>query len=122
MAALGERIGRRFTLEIRARHVVEQQVVIEREQLAQALLQMRLERLLVWQQLVERAIEAVIVHPLLRHSQQIRQRRAPVPVLGNVQPARWLAQSRDHQDRCHARPWHTLASFGHLLGTEPVET
>ncbi len=122
VAAPGQRIGGGFALEISTGDVVEQQVVIERKQLAQALLQMRLERLLVRQQLVERAVQAVIVYPLLRHAEQIRQRRAAIPILGNVQLARRLAQSRDHQDRCHYRPRHTLASFGHPRGTEPVES
>ena len=48
VTALGERIGCRFALKICARYVAEQQVVIRRKQLAEALLQMRLERKLVW--------------------------------------------------------------------------
>ena len=49
VAALGERIGGGLSLEIRARHVVEQKLVVEPEQLAQAPLEMPLQRPLVRQ-------------------------------------------------------------------------
>jgi hypothetical protein len=66
VAALSERVAFSQTLEVGARHIVEQQVVLEREQLAKPSAQMLLERLLVRQQLIQRAVEAIVVDPLAR--------------------------------------------------------
>ena len=82
---------------------------------------MFLQRPLVRQQPVERPVQTVVVDPLHRHAQEIRQRRPPVPILGDVQLARWLAQPRNHQDRRHRRPRHPLTTRRHLLDTKPIE-
>ena len=107
--ACGQRVLRRLALEVRARHVVQQQVVPQREQLAQSRLQVLLDRHLVRQQSIQRAVQTVVIHRLARQSEQILQRGAPVPVLGDVQLARRLAPSRYHQPRRHHRPRHRLA-------------
>ena len=49
VAALGQRIGVGLALEVRARYVVQQQIVLDGEQLAEPLLEKRLERRLVRQ-------------------------------------------------------------------------
>ena len=121
VAAPGEWIGRGLSFEVGAGHVVEQQLVVEREQLAQAPLEMLLQTPLVRQQPVERPVQTVVVDPLHRHPREIRQRRPPVPILGNVQLARRLAQPRNHQDRRHRRPRHLLATRRHLRGAKPIE-
>jgi len=53
---------------------------------------MRLESILVRQQMIEGAIEPVLVDLLFAKLDEVAQRRAPIPVLGNVQLARRLAQ------------------------------
>ena len=71
---------------------------------------------LVRQQPIQRAVEPVVVDLLGGQAQQILQRRAAVPVLGDVQLARRLAQPREHQHRGHRRPRHLLpASRQQLL-------
>ncbi len=49
---------------------------------------MRLERRLVREQMIERAIKSILVDLLIAKLQQIAQRRATIPILGNVQLAR----------------------------------
>jgi hypothetical protein len=49
VAVLRFRVSRDFTLEIRAREVIQQQVIVELKQLAQALLKMLLQGRLVRQ-------------------------------------------------------------------------
>jgi hypothetical protein len=98
-----------------------QQIVVEPEQASQPLLQVRLQRLLVRQQPVERTVQPVVVDSIRGHAQKIIQRRAPVPVLGDVQLARRFAQPRDHQDRRHRRPCNALSTRNEALGAEAIE-
>ena len=65
---------------------------------------MRLQRRLVREQAIERPIKAILVDLLVAELQQIAERRAAIPVLGNVQLARRLAQPSRHQHRRHLRP------------------
>ena len=71
IAATCLRIGLGVALEIRARHVVEQYLVLDRKQLAAALRQMRFEFGLVGEQMIEPAIEPILVDLLLTELQQI---------------------------------------------------
>ena len=104
IAALRLRVRLRLALEIGAGDVVEQHFVLNREQLSATLGQMRLQRSLVREQAIERAIEPILVDLLFAKLQQIAKRRAAIPVLGNVQLARRLAQSSRHKHRRHLRP------------------
>jgi hypothetical protein len=65
---------------------------------------MRFELALVGEQMVEPAIEPILVHLLVTELQQIRERRAAVPILRNVQLAGWLAKPRGDQHGRHLRP------------------
>jgi hypothetical protein len=67
---------------------------------------MRLQRGFVLQEMIERPVQPVLVDEVIAQSQQIRQRRALEPILGDVQFARRLAKTRRHQDRGDRRPWH----------------
>ncbi len=53
---------------------------------------------------VEPAVEPVLVDGFVAKPQQIAQRRAAIPVLGDVQLARQLAEPRCHQNGRHLRP------------------
>lgn len=108
IAALGQRIRLGLAFEIGTGHVVEQHVVLDGAQFAAAPRQMRLERGLVPQQVVERAVQPVLVDLGGVELHQVGQRRAAVPILADVQFARWLAQPGRHQHRGHLRPRHAL--------------
>ena len=108
VAAPGLWVGFRQALEIRAGDVVEQHFVVDREQLAAALRQIRLKGGLVDKQAIEAAIEPILVDFLVAELKQIAQRRATVPIFRNVQLARRLAEPRRHQHRRHLRPRDAL--------------
>ena len=122
VAAASEPIALGLALEIRARHIIQQELIVEIEQRSQALLEVGLQGLLVRQQTVERAVQPVIVDALGRHAQKIVQRRAAIPILGNVQLARRLAQARNHQDRRDRRPRRPLAAFDQTVLAETIES
>jgi hypothetical protein len=71
---------------------------------------MRLQSGFVLQQMIERPVQPVLVDEVIAQSQQIRERRATIPVLGDMQFARRLAKTRRHQDRGDGRPWHRFLS------------
>jgi hypothetical protein len=108
VAASRQRIALRLAFEVGAGHVVQQHFVVDREQLAAAPRQMCLQLRLVLQQQIERAIQPILVDQIAIELQQIAQRRAPIPILGNVQLARRLAQPGRHQHCRHLRPRHGL--------------
>src|SRR6516225_1530697 len=64
---------------------------------------MGFESLLVRQHTIEAAIQPILVDLLFAKLKQIAQRRAPIPVLGNVQLARRLAEAGRDQHRRHLR-------------------
>ena len=71
VAALRLRVGFCLALKIGARDVVEQHLVLDCEQLAAALRQMRFEVRLVREQMIEAAVEAILVDLLVAELQQI---------------------------------------------------
>src|SRR5216684_5737503 len=86
---------------------------------------MRFKGRLVHEQMIEAAIKAILVDLLIPELQQIAERRAPVPILGNVQLARWLAEPRRNQHGRHLRPCdallaHRKQSLAQLLKARPA--
>src|SRR6478609_2789987 len=69
---------------------------------------MRFERGFVREQTIEAAIETILVDCLIAELEQIAERRAAIPVLGNVQLARRLAEPRHNQHGRHLRPSDAL--------------
>jgi hypothetical protein len=110
ITALRLRVRFRLALKIGARDVVEQYLVLDCKQLSAALRQMRFECGLVHEEVVKAAIEAILVDLFIPKLQQIGKRRAPVPILGNVQFARRLAESCHHKHRRHLCPCDMLLS------------
>ncbi|HEV8454037.1 MAG TPA: hypothetical protein VGQ24_04050, partial [Gemmatimonadales bacterium] len=92
VAPLRQGILGRLPFEVDAGHVVGQQIVVEGEELPPPGDQMLLEGGLVRQQAIEGAVEAIIVDQRGRPGEQVLERRAPIPVLGDVELARGLAQ------------------------------
>ena len=110
VASLGERIALGHSLEIRTRNIVEQKIVVEIEERTEPLLQMCFELGLVGQQMVERPVAAVVVDLLLGHAEQVVERGAAKPILGDVQLARRRTEPSDHEDRGHGRPGNVFAT------------
>jgi hypothetical protein len=108
IAALCQRVRFGLAFEERARHIVEQDFVLHREQLAAAPGQMRFQRRLVHEQMIQSAIETVLVDLILAQLKQIGERRAPVPVLGNVQFARGFAKPCRYQNGGYLLPRHAF--------------
>src|SRR5512144_2761030 len=71
---------------------------------------MRFEGSLVRKEVIEAAVKAIFVDLFIPKLQQIGKRRAPVPILGNMQLARWLAEPGHHQHGRHLRPCNALLS------------
>src|SRR6202048_3183570 len=71
IAALRLRIGRGVALKIRARHVIEQHLVLDRKQLSAALRQMRFQLGLIGEQMIEPAVEPILVDLLVAEWAQV---------------------------------------------------
>jgi hypothetical protein len=87
VAALRLRIALGLPFEVGRGEVIQQHVIVHGKQLPHPPAQVRLKRRFMRQQLVERAIQPILVHQRLVQLQQITERRASIPVLGNVQLA-----------------------------------
>jgi len=125
VAPLRLRVGFRLAFEIGAGHIVEQHLVLDGEQFAAALRQMRFQRGLVGEEMIKPAIEPVFGDLLIAELQQIAQRRAAVPILSDVQFARRLAQPRRHQHGRRLRPGDAFLpdgkqSLAQLLKADPA--
>ena len=121
VAAARQRVGLGHPLEVDTRDVVEQQVVVEREQLPEPRDQMPFQRRLVQDQPIQRPIQPIVVDQGRRQREQVFQCRATVPGLGDVQLARGLTQPGQHQHSRHRGPRHGLAAFGQQPGQHLVE-
>ena len=121
VATLGQRIGMGLSLEVRARHVVQQQVVLDGEQLAEPLLEKHFQFRLVRQQFIETAVQTIVVHLVDRHAQQVGQGALPVEMLGDVKFARRLAQPADDQDQGRQPPGNVFLARGQSTLQEFVQ-
>ena len=113
------RVGQ--TLEVGTGHVVEQEVVLQRKQLTQPPAEVLFERRLVRQQPIQRAVETIVVDPLLRQPAQIFQRGGAIPILRDMQFAGRLGQTCDDQYRRHLAPRDRFAPRRHQLRAQFVE-
>jgi hypothetical protein len=116
--ALRQRIRCGLAFKIRTRYVVKQNLVLDCKQLAGAPRQVGFDRCLVHDELVESAIKAILVDLLFPELQQVAERRAPEPVLGNVQLTRWLTQTRCHQHSSDLFPGDALLACGQQVRTQ----
>src|SRR6266704_2607122 len=110
------------TLEVRARQVVEQDVEGLVEQSPNPRLQMRLERRLVRQQLIQSPVEPVLVHLLLGHPADVLKSRLRVEALLNRKLRRGCDQPCRGQDEGHHWPRNLLPAPLHALLEQLVET
>jgi hypothetical protein len=114
-------IRRRVALEIRRGQIVKQHVELHAEQIAPALAQMREERVLVFEQAVEAAIESVILCGAFIHAQQIGQRRGAKPVPVQAPFAARRKQTIKRQQPEHLFPIRSLATAPQPRGEESVQ-
>ncbi len=121
VAAFGLRIGGSLAFEVGRGDIVEQHFVVQGEELAHALGQVRLERGFVRQQFVEPTIQPILVDERIVQLQQIAQRGAPVPVLGNMQFAGGLTQPGGHQHGGHLLPRHFFLAGRDVGCSELIE-
>src|SRR5690606_7429751 len=112
-------VGR--SLEVRRRHVVEEQVVLEIEEVAQALSQVLLQRLLQPEKLVHSAVEPHVVDKVGRDAEDVLERGFVVPGLGGVQLAGGFAHAGGREDSDHVAPRDALPALRQFLVEEPIE-
>jgi hypothetical protein len=92
-----------------------------REQVSQAILEVLLQLLLVRQQTIQPFVETSVVHLGGWHANQIFQRRVAVPVLCDVEFARRLTETRQHQDAGNHRPGHIFLPAGQVPVAELIQ-
>ena len=112
VAALGLGIAPGLTFKIRARHIVEQKLEAHAEPLAVTRHQVSAQRVLVRAELIERAVEPVVVDRGGGHAEQVLQRGGLIPVLGHAEFGALRAKPRDREQRRRVRPAHLLATGG----------
>src|SRR5690606_14010095 len=112
-------VGR--SLEVRRRHVVEEQVVLEIEEVAQALSQVLLQRLLQPEKLVHSAVEPHVVDKVGRDAEDVLERGFVVPGLGCYRLAGGFAHAGGREDSDHVAPRDALPALRPFLVEEPVE-
>ena len=121
IAALSQRVAFRLTFEVSACDIVHQQVVFEIEQIAKPILQMRFQSVLVRQQLIERAVQPIVVHTFFAHAKQVGPRRFRIPLFGGEQFAGGFEQPGNDQNQRTHIPADQLATFGNRVAQKSVE-
>src|SRR5262249_12490198 len=104
-----------------AGQVVEQQLIVELEQGPELLLQIVLDRLLGLQQLVQRAIQAVLGHGSIGDTQQVFQGRGLVPALRQGEFAARAAKAVDHLDGDDIGGADGFLALGHVAVDDLVK-
>ena len=121
VCALVPRRKGRFALEVRARQIVEKHVAGGVEHVHPAPAQMLEERVLVFEQPVQAAIERVLGRQFLPASEQIAHGRALEPLPVDAPFVRWVEESIGAEDLEHVKPGGTLARRGQKRSPECVE-
>src|SRR6516165_10415686 len=108
-------VGGRFTLEVGAGDIVEQQVIVQTKQASQPALKMHLQSPLAGQQPVEGAVQAVVIDFVVADTQQVAKGGATKPILGDMQLAGRFAEASEDEHRGHLSPGNLLAA-----GAQPI--
>lgn len=95
--AAGLRVSGLLALEVGRGHVVEEDVVLDGKELPQAFLEMGLDLVLQHDELVERAVQTVVVDVLLADAQEIGERTLLIEALGDGELARRLTEAGGDQ-------------------------
>ncbi len=121
VAALGLGIALRLALEVGARHIVEQKLEAHAKPLSVTRHQMAAQRVLVRAELVQRAVEPVVVDQARVDAEQIVERGRVIPMLGHAEFGALRAKPRDGEQRGGVRPADALAPDGQKPGEQLVE-
>jgi len=121
VTALGLRIALRLALEVGARHIVEQKLEAHAKPLPVTRHQVGAQSVLVLAELIERAVEPVIVDQPVVHTEQIIERGGVIPVLGHSEFRALRAKTRDGKQSGGMRPAHRLAALGQKLAEQLIE-
>jgi hypothetical protein len=122
IAALGERVRLTLAFEIGAGDVVEQELVLEVEEVAESLTEMFLQLVLMRQKLIERGIQAIGMNFLGWYSEEIIESCSPIPCVLDVQLAGGLAETSNGEDRGHLVPGYLLATLRYQSLEQHVES
>src|SRR5262249_31317511 len=114
-------VSLREAFEVGGRHVVEQEVVVEPEQLAEAGSQVFLDLGLLQEQMIHPLVETARVHGLGRDAKDVAERCVAGPALGDVELARRLAQASKDEDRGDLGPGDGLLAGFDLLIEKLIE-
>ncbi len=98
VAPLGLRVFLFLPLEVGRGDVVQEDVVADSKELAEAFFQMLLDRIFVLHELVQCPVEPLRVNLLIRDAKQISQRTRLVKLFRDMELTRWLAEPRDDQN------------------------
>jgi hypothetical protein len=112
VAALGLGIAPGLTFKIRARHIVEQKLETHAEPLAVTRHEVSAQRVLMRAEVIERAVEPVVVDRGGVHAEQVVQRGGFMPMLGHAEFGALRAKPRDREQRRRVCPAHLLAAGG----------
>jgi len=112
VAPLGQGIDRGLPLDVGAGDVVEEEVVVQAEERAEAADEVLFEGGLVREELIQGAVAAVVVDEGRGHAEQILQGGLAIPRLGEVEFAGRLTEAGQHQDRHHGWPGDRLPARG----------
>lgn len=121
IAALGLGVALGLAFEVGAGHVVEQELELDAEPALVAFEEMPTDRVLVLDEGVEAAVEAVVVDLLPTDSEKILQSALAIPPLGDFQLAAVAAEAGDGEDAGDHRPRHDLAASGEKLRKQGVQ-
>src|SRR5208283_632273 len=111
----------RDALEVGARQIVEQHVELRAEEITPALLQMRKERLLVFQQPVQRAVKSILFHQPKIMPEQIAHGALFKPQPMQTPLAARVNQPITHQGLQNVPPASPFAAVRQTLGPEAIQ-
>ena len=121
VATLGQVIVLGKALEVGAGQVIQQQVVVQAEEDAELLLEVVLDRLLGFQQIVEGAVQPVLGDFAVGYAEQVFEARGCVPPFRQGELAARAAQAVDDLDGHDVRRADGVFALRHMACDDVVE-
>ena len=122
VAPPGLRVFLFLPLEVGRGDVVQEDVVADSKELAEAFFQMLLDRIFVLYELVQCPVEPLRVNLFIRDAKQISQRTRLVKLLRDMELTGWLAEPGDDQHFGQARPGDLRVNVRQQLFPELAQT
>jgi hypothetical protein len=121
VAALGEIVVFSEAFEIAAGEIVQEKIVVELKERAEALLQIVLDADLGLESQIEGAIKAVFSDGFIGDAEQIVEGGRAIPMLGQGELAARLAEAVDDFDGYDVGGRHGLFVLGHVARDDAIE-